>query len=94
MLHKQIVFAAIAVTALMGLIVPLTAVPAANAQVDAGSIVQGALDAVFDGDDDAAAADDDGGDGVEQTAGEDAQNLEQEAENEAEVENEIEQSAD
>jgi hypothetical protein len=89
MLHKQIVFAAIAVTALMGLIVPLTAVPAANAQVDAGAIAQGALDAVF-GDD---AAEEDGGDGVDQS-GDDNQNLEQTNEQNQEAEQEVEQEND
>jgi hypothetical protein len=87
MLHKQIVFAAIAVTALMGLIVPLTAFPAANAQVDAGAIAQGALDAVFGGDD---AAEGDGGDGVDQS-GDDNQNLEQTNEQNQEAEQEVEQ---
>ena len=91
MLHKQIVFAAIAVTALMGLIVPLSAVPAANAQVDAGSIVDGALDAVFGDDEEAAAGDGDGDGGA---SGDDSQNIDQDASNEAEVEQEVEQSAD
>jgi hypothetical protein len=91
MLHKQIVFAAIAVTALMGLIVPLTAVPAAHAQVDANEIVQGALDSVFGGDD--AAAEDDGGDGVDQS-GDDNQNLEQTNEQNQEAEQEVDQEND
>jgi hypothetical protein len=90
MLHKQIVFAAIAVTALMGLIVPLTAVPAANAQVDAGAIAQGALDAVFGGDD---AAEDGDGDGVDQS-GDDNQNLEQTNEQNQEAEQEVDQEND
>ena len=90
MLHKQILFAAIAVTALMGLIVPLSTVPAAQATtVDAGSIVQGALDSVF-GDD--AAADGDGGDGG--ASGDDSQNLEQAIDQNQENEQEVDQEND
>lgn len=90
MLHKQIVFAAIAVTALMGLIVPLTAVQAAQAQVDTQGIIDDAIAGVFgDGD-----GGDDGGDDGGTEQGDDSQNLEQTAENEAEVENEIDQEND
>lgn len=87
MLHKQIVFAAIAVTALMGLIVPLT-VPAAQAQVDTQGIIDDALAGVFgDGNGDGG---DDGGD----EQGDDNQNIDQENEQEQEAEQEVEQNND
>ena len=92
MLHKQIVFAAIAVTALMGLIVPLSTVPAAQAQVDTEGIISDAFDSVFGGDDAATDGGGDGGDGG--ASGEDSQNIDQDASNEADVEQEVEQSAD
>ena len=92
MLHKQIVFAAIAVTALMGMIVPLTAVPAAHAQVDTQGLVDSALDAVFGGDDAAEDAGGDGGDGGQ--SGDDNQNIDQTNEQNQEAEQEVDQEND
>jgi hypothetical protein len=90
--HKQLVLAAIVVTALSGMVVqPI--IPVAQAQLGS-DIASDVLDSVFgDGDDDAAAADeDDGGDST--TQGDDSQNIDQDADQENEQEQEAEQEVE
>jgi hypothetical protein len=101
--HKQGIFAAIAVTALVGGVLP-PAIQVAQAQgVDGGELAQSVLDSVFGGgdDDDAAAADtdDDGGDDSS-TTGDDNQRIDQTADQEndqeqdQDAEQEVEQNND
>jgi hypothetical protein len=99
--HKQGIFAAIAVTALVGGVLP-PAVQVAQAQgVDGGELAQSVLDSVFGGgdDDEAAEADDDGGDDSS-TTGDDNQRIDQTADQEndqeqdQDAEQEVEQNND
>jgi hypothetical protein len=88
--HKQYVFAAIAVTALIGYVAPPAAqLQIAQAQVDTQGIIDKTLEGVFGGDDEEVAATDAGG-----GSGDDDQEIDQDASNEAEVENEIDQESD
>jgi hypothetical protein len=99
--HKQGIFAAIAVTALVGGVLP-PAIQVAQAQgVDGGELAQSVLDSVFgsrDGDE-AAEADDDGGDDSS-TTGDDNQRIDQTADQEndqeqdQDAEQEVEQNND
>jgi hypothetical protein len=92
--HKQLVLAAIVVTALSGMVVqPI--IPVAQAQLGS-DIASDVLDSVFGGGDDEAAADDDGGDdgGDSTTQGDDSQNIDQDADQENEQEQEAEQEVE
>jgi hypothetical protein len=88
--HKQYVFAAIAVTALIGYVAPPAAqLQIAQAQVDTQGIIDDTLELAFGGADEAEVATDGGG-----GSGDDDQEIDQDASNEAEVENEIDQESD
>jgi hypothetical protein len=93
--HKQVVLAAIVVTALSGMVVqPI--IPVAQAQSLGSDIASDVLDSVFGGGDDEeeAAADDDGGDDGGDTQGDDSQSIDQTAEQENEQEQEAEQEVE
>lgn len=88
--HKQLVLAAIVVTALSGMVVqPI--IPVAQAQLGS-DIASDVLDSVFGGDDDEAAAEDEEEAG--DTQGDDNQNIDQTAEQENEQEQEAEQEVE
>jgi hypothetical protein len=86
--HKQGIFAAIAVTALIGYIAP-PAAQFAQAQSLGEDIASDVLDSVFGGGDEAETAATDGG-----VSGDDNQNIEQTQEQEQEAEQEVDQESD